>query len=139
MTRTHILHLALTCRLCDRLLAANCYISLELKHFVWQTARLVWPVHCNLMVNCMQFGMHLVINSLHFAAAAWSPRHHGLLASGGGTADHCIRFWNTRVSEVQRVDTGSQVSNLAWARDSSEPVSFLHTKTVLSLATEMVF
>jgi hypothetical protein len=39
---------------------------------------------------------------------------------------------------VQRVGTGSQVSNLVWARDSSELVSFLHTKTMLSLATEMV-
>ena len=28
-------------------------------------------------------------------AIAWSPHHHGLLASGGGTADRCIRFWNT--------------------------------------------
>ena len=28
-------------------------------------------------------------------AIAWSPHQHGLLASGGGTADRCIRFWNT--------------------------------------------
>ena len=30
-------------------------------------------------------------------AIAWSPHHHGLLASGGGTADRYIRFetrWN---------------------------------------------
>jgi cell division cycle 20-like protein 1 (cofactor of APC complex) len=80
------------------------------------------------------------MNSFHFAAIAWSPQHHGLFASGGGTADHCIRFWNTLTGQrVQRVDTGSQVSNLAWARDSSELVSFLHTKTVLSLVTGMVF
>eukprot|EP00587_Corethron_hystrix_P002819 CAMPEP_0113296962 /NCGR_PEP_ID=MMETSP0010_2-20120614/25_1 /TAXON_ID=216773 ORGANISM="Corethron hystrix, Strain 308" /NCGR_SAMPLE_ID=MMETSP0010_2 /ASSEMBLY_ACC=CAM_ASM_000155 /LENGTH=755 /DNA_ID=CAMNT_0000149777 /DNA_START=566 /DNA_END=2830 /DNA_ORIENTATION=- /assembly_acc=CAM_ASM_000155 len=26
-------------------------------------------------------------------AIAWSPHQHGLLASGGGTADRCIRFW----------------------------------------------
>ena len=25
-------------------------------------------------------------------AIAWSPHHHGLLASGGGTADRYIRF-----------------------------------------------
>ena len=28
-------------------------------------------------------------------ALAWSPHAHGLLASGGGTADRCIRFWST--------------------------------------------
>lgn len=43
-------------------------------------------------------------------AIAWSPHHHGLLASGGGTADRCIRFWNTLTGQpMQCVDTGSQV------------------------------
>lgn len=28
-------------------------------------------------------------------AVAWSPHQHGLLASGGGTADRNIRFRNT--------------------------------------------
>ena len=32
-------------------------------------------------------------------AIAWSPHQHGLLASGGGTADRCIRFWNTLTGE----------------------------------------
>lgn len=44
-------------------------------------------------------------------AIAWSPHHHGLLASAGGTADRCIRFWNTLTAQpMQCVDTGSQVS-----------------------------
>lgn len=43
-------------------------------------------------------------------AIAWSPHQHGLLASGGGTADRCIRFWNTTTAQpLQCVDTGSQV------------------------------
>ena len=43
-------------------------------------------------------------------AIAWSPHHHGLLASGGGTADRCIRFWNTLTGQpMQSIDTGSQV------------------------------
>ena len=33
-------------------------------------------------------------------AIAWSPHQRGLLASGGGTADRCIKFWNT-VSAAQ--------------------------------------
>ena len=28
-----------------------------------------------------------------------SPHHHGLLASGGGTVDRCIRSWNTLTSQ----------------------------------------
>nr|CAD7603229.1 unnamed protein product [Timema genevievae] len=57
-------------------------------------------------------------------AIAWSPHQHGLLASGGGTADRCIRFWNTLTGQpVQCVDTRSQVCNLAWSKHSSELVS----------------
>lgn len=33
-------------------------------------------------------------------AVAWSPHQRGLLATGGGTADRCIKFWNT-VSTAQ--------------------------------------
>merc|ERR1719273_2525390 len=57
-------------------------------------------------------------------AIAWSPHHHGLLASGGGTADRYIRFWNTLTGQpMQSVDTGSQVCNLAWSKHASELVS----------------
>ena len=44
-------------------------------------------------------------------AIAWSPHQHGLLASGGGTADQYIRFWNTLTGQpLQAVHTGSQVN-----------------------------
>ncbi|CAM8941114.1 unnamed protein product [Rhodiola kirilowii] len=57
-------------------------------------------------------------------AIAWSPHAHGLLASGGGTADRCIRFWNTTTnSHLSCVDTGSQVCNLAWSKNVNEIVS----------------
>ena len=57
-------------------------------------------------------------------AIAWSPHHHGLLASGGGTSDRHIRFWNTLTGQpIQCVDTGSQVCNLAWSKHASELVS----------------
>jgi cell division cycle 20-like protein 1 (cofactor of APC complex) len=46
-------------------------------------------------------------------AIAWNPHQHGILASGGGTADKRIRFWNTLTgSLLSEVDTGSQVCNL---------------------------
>uniref|UniRef100_T2M3D7 Fizzy-related protein homolog n=1 Tax=Hydra vulgaris TaxID=6087 RepID=T2M3D7_HYDVU len=57
-------------------------------------------------------------------AIAWSPHQHGLLASGGGTQDKTIRFWNTlNTQQLQCVDTGSQVCNLAWSKHSNELVS----------------
>ena len=57
-------------------------------------------------------------------AIAWSPHQNGLLASGGGTADRCIRFWNTLTgAAVSAVDTGSQVCNLMWSRTVNEIVS----------------
>jgi cell division cycle 20-like protein 1 (cofactor of APC complex) len=57
-------------------------------------------------------------------AIAWSPHQHGLLASGGGTADRCIRFWNTLSGKpLNYVDTGSQVCNIAWSENTNELVS----------------
>lgn len=57
-------------------------------------------------------------------AIAWSPHQHGLLASGGGTADRCIRFWNTQTqTPINAIDTGSQVCNLMWSKNVNEVVS----------------
>ncbi|KAH8320980.1 hypothetical protein KR067_012896 [Drosophila pandora] len=57
-------------------------------------------------------------------ALAWSPHKTGLLASGGGTADRCLRFWNVLTGQlVQSIDTGAQISNLAWAHNSAELVT----------------
>lgn len=57
-------------------------------------------------------------------ALAWSPHQRGLLASGGGSNDRHIRFWNTQIGEaLHSVDTGSQVCNLAWSTTVRELVS----------------
>ncbi|KAK0754926.1 WD40-repeat-containing domain protein [Schizothecium vesticola] len=57
-------------------------------------------------------------------AIAWSPHQRGLLASGGGTADRRIIFHDTlRGAVVNEIDTGSQVCNLAWSKNSNEIVS----------------
>ena len=69
--------------------------------------------------------MHIFSN--HVAAVkaiAWSPHQHGVLASGGGTADRCIKFWNTQTQNIiSSIDTGSQVCNLVWSRHTNEIVS----------------
>ncbi|KAH6669106.1 WD40-repeat-containing domain protein [Plectosphaerella plurivora] len=57
-------------------------------------------------------------------AISWSPHQRGLLASGGGTADRRIIFHDTvRGSVINEIDTGSQVCNLAWSKNSNEIVS----------------
>ncbi|GME92976.1 unnamed protein product [Ambrosiozyma monospora] len=57
-------------------------------------------------------------------AIAWSPHQRGILASGGGTADRRIKIWNTITgAKINDVDTGSQVCNLAWSKNSNELVS----------------
>ena len=57
-------------------------------------------------------------------AIAWNPNQSGLLATGGGTADRCIRFWNTHTLQpINCVDTGSQVCNLMFSKTSNELVS----------------
>ncbi|KAF2207466.1 hypothetical protein CERZMDRAFT_115160 [Cercospora zeae-maydis SCOH1-5] len=60
-------------------------------------------------------------------AIAWNPHQRGILASGGGTADRCIKFWNTisaaQTSATRSHDTGSQVCNLLFSQRTSELVS----------------
>ncbi|GAA5968517.1 hypothetical protein JCM3765_006720 [Sporobolomyces pararoseus] len=57
-------------------------------------------------------------------AIAWNPHQHGILASGGGTADQKLRFWNTLTGNLlQEVDTGSQVCNMLFSKNSNELVT----------------
>uniref|UniRef100_A0A1I7ZQL8 WD_REPEATS_REGION domain-containing protein n=1 Tax=Steinernema glaseri TaxID=37863 RepID=A0A1I7ZQL8_9BILA len=50
-------------------------------------------------------------------ALAWSPHNRGLLISGGGTQDRCLRFWNVLNGQLLScADTGSQVCNVAWSK-----------------------
>ncbi|KAG1337861.1 protein FIZZY-RELATED 3 [Cocos nucifera] len=79
---------------------------------------LVWNQHSQQPV--LKFTEHTAA----IKAIAWSPHQSGLLASGGGTADRCIRFWNTTNRNMLKcVDTGSQVCNLAWCKNVNELVS----------------
>ena len=57
-------------------------------------------------------------------AMAWSPHQHGLLLSGGGTADRTIKVRNTLTgTTVASYDVGSQVCNLTFSRTLNEFVS----------------
>ena len=57
-------------------------------------------------------------------ALAWSPHERSLLASGGGTADRTIKFWNTNTGALlNSIDTGSQVCALQWNPHEKEILS----------------
>jgi len=51
-------------------------------------------------------------------ALAWCPFQKDLLATGGGTSDRTIKFWNTSSgSLLNSIDTQSQVSSLVWSKN----------------------
>ena len=83
-----------------------------------------------------QSGPLLELNQHTAAVKAidWSPHQSGLLASGGGTADRTIRFWNTKLpssanissningtgsnsnyASIKPIQASSQVCTLAWS------------------------
>lgn len=76
----------------------------------------IWPV-----VNGNHYSQPLPLYSLtsHQAAVkalAWCPWQPHILASGGGTADRHIRFWNCHTGAcINSVDTKSQVCALLWS------------------------
>lgn len=78
----------------------------------------VWNIHTNIPVN--KFTQHCAA----VKGLAWNPHNHGILASGGGSADRSIKFWNTLDgSLLDSIDTGSQVCNLTFSKTTREFVS----------------
>ncbi len=48
-------------------------------------------------------------------ALSWCPWKSGLLATGGGSNDMCIRLWNTSTSKLLlNKNLDSQISSLIW-------------------------
>lgn len=57
-------------------------------------------------------------------ALSWCPWQLNLLATGGGSYDRNIHFWNTTTgARVNSIDTGSQVTSLKWSNHYRELVS----------------
>lgn len=67
------------------------------------------------------------VQSDHLAAVKaldWCPWQRSLLATGAGTADRRIRFWNTQTNSCQRtIQCESQVCGLRWSASHAEIVS----------------
>ena len=57
-------------------------------------------------------------------ALAWCPFQRNTLATGAGTADRHIRFYNSTTGALlQSIDTQSQVTSLQWSRTERELLS----------------
>lgn len=57
-------------------------------------------------------------------ALSWSPLNSSLLATGGGTMDKMIHFWNvTQGTRLQSIQTDSQITSLHWSQRYKEIVS----------------
>jgi cell division cycle protein 20 (cofactor of APC complex) len=79
----------------------------------------VWDIH-----NTSGYLHRMDAHQAAVKALAWCPFHSSLLASGGGTADRCIKFWNTHTGAcLNSIDTGSQVCSLVWNRHEREILS----------------
>ncbi|KAJ2547885.1 WD repeat-containing protein slp1 [Coemansia sp. RSA 1933] len=54
-------------------------------------------------------------------ALAWSPWQLNLLASGGGSHDRHVHFWNTTTTaRLNSIDTKSQVTSIQWSSEYRE-------------------
>ncbi|CAM0140020.1 WD repeat-containing protein slp1 [Umbelopsis sp. WA50703] len=57
-------------------------------------------------------------------AMAWCPWNLNLLATGGGTSDKHVHFWNTTTTaRLHSIFTGSQVSSIIWSTQYKELVT----------------
>lgn len=57
-------------------------------------------------------------------ALAWCPWMPSILATGGGTADRHIRFWNCNMgSLLNSIDAKSQVCAILWSKEYKEIIS----------------
>lgn len=81
---------------------------------------LIWEARGSNSVPLHRFNEHTAA----IKAISWNPHQNGILASGGGSADKRIRFWNTQTGlMLNEIDTGSQVCSLKWSKTSNELVS----------------
>ena len=107
----------------------------------------VWPRSLSLRRNatvCHGSLRHACTDAHQAAvkALAWCPWQKNLLASGGGTADRMIRFWNANNGMMlNEVDTHSQVCALQWSQHDKELVSshgYSHNQIILWKYPSMV-
>ncbi|EGR32016.1 hypothetical protein IMG5_098520 [Ichthyophthirius multifiliis] len=54
-------------------------------------------------------------------ALAWNPHQHGILLSGGGSNDQCIKTWNVNNNQIiNNTPTGSQICKILFSENVNE-------------------
>lgn len=82
----------------------------------------IWDAHTSSTTESPKFLLDQ--HTAAVKALAWCPFQRNVLASGGGTADRCIKFWNTQNGAcLNSVDTNSQVCALVWSKTEKELIS----------------
>jgi len=80
----------------------------------------IWDIRHSITEAKFSMNHHLAA----VKALAWCPWQSNLLASGGGTNDRHIRFWNTSDGScLNAIDTKSQVCSIVWSKEYRELVS----------------
>ena len=96
--------------------------------YIWDVKRINNKLQSLIVENKSDISIKpLYTMSSHNAAVkalSWCPWQRSLLATGGGTKDKTIRFFNCETnSVVQTVNTGSQVCSLLWNKREREIIS----------------
>lgn len=72
----------------------------------------IWPANAGSNAAISAFDQHKA--AVH--ALAWCPWQRNVLATGGGTKDHSIKFWNINNGlHIKSIDAKSQVPALLWS------------------------
>lgn len=78
----------------------------------------IWDIRQSLQTQGIDKAQPLFTKTNHTAAVkalSWCPYQSNLLATGGGSNDKSINFWNTTSgARVNTIETGSQISSLNW-------------------------
>ena len=103
---------------------AQCHMGCLEGQSMWLGCLMLFGGHCEAHVQPNKPIAKFHEHTAAVKAIGWSPHQNGLLATGGGTADRHIRFWNTHTLQpLHAIDTGSQVCNLMFSKTTHEIVS----------------
>ncbi|CAH8574729.1 unnamed protein product [Dicrocoelium dendriticum] len=84
----------------------------------------VWPDSIISQRTTSQPVVSLAEHQAAVKALAWCPWKNNLLCTGGGTADHTLRFWNASTGKCAKsVDVVAQISGIIWNSDYREIVT----------------
>jgi cell division cycle protein 20 (cofactor of APC complex) len=75
-------------------------------------------------LNTAKIRYQLLGHKAAVKALAWCPWQRNLLATGGGSSDQTMRFWNIETGKIiNTVNTESQVCSLIWNKNDKEILS----------------